>query len=35
MPYLAPAISAALVASIAYYAIAKSRGVSVVATKPL
>jgi len=35
MPYLSTAISAALVASIAYYAIAKSRGVSVVATKPL
>lgn len=34
-PYLSTAISAALVASIAYYAIAKSRGVSVVATKPL
>src|SRR6266700_3259218 len=35
MPYLSTAISAALVASIAYYAITKSRGVSVVATKPL
>lgn len=35
MPYLSTAISAALVASIAYYAIAKSRGASVVATKPL
>jgi cytosine permease len=34
-PYLSTAISAALVASIAYYAIAKSRGASVVAAKPL
>jgi cytosine permease len=34
-PYLSTAISAALVASIAYYAIAKSRGAGVVATKPL
>ena len=35
MPSLSTAISAALVASIAYYAIAKSRSASVVATKPL
>jgi cytosine permease len=35
MPYLSTAISAALVASIAYYAIAKSRSATVVATKPL
>src|SRR6266700_5581872 len=35
MPYLSTAISAALGASIADYAITKCRGVSVVATKPL
>jgi cytosine permease len=34
MPYLSTAISAALVASIAYYAIAKSRNVRVAAVKP-
>ena len=34
MPYLSTAISAALVASIAYYAIAKSRGVRVAVVKP-
>jgi cytosine permease len=35
MPYLSTAISAALVASLAYYAIAKSRSASVVVVKPL
>jgi cytosine permease len=35
MPYLSTAISAALVASIAYYAIAKSRSARVVAPRPL
>jgi len=34
MPYLSTAISAALVASIAYYAIAKSRGASVAVAEP-
>ena len=34
MPFLSTAISAALVASIVYYAIAKARGAEVAAVKP-